>query len=262
MLAWFHTLSNTLTGIIILTVGLLLTTLTPFLIRQRFKLDLSEPVAKGAEESFKLFTSLTLLLLAFCLVRMQGDHRGTEDIVSREGTVIIKLDRAYGSFGGEGGDQLRAGLARYTLLVIKEEWPLLSKGERGVKTGAAMVALSQESRQLEPKTPSQQVARSEILATFTQLSDLREARLSASRLALPDYYWYAITCSMALFTIFAWFQSPLPKLLTYVGGVTSGIALLLTLLISTAGIFVGDSAVTPQPLERALTEITKLSLLH
>ena len=146
------------------------------------------------------------------------------------------------------------------MLVIKEEWPLLSKGERGSKTGAAMVALSQESRQLEPKTPSQQVARSEMLATFTQLSDLREARLSASRLSLPDYYWYAIACSMTLFMVFAWFQSPLPKLLAYVGGVTCGIALLLTLLISTAGIFVGASAVTSQPLERALAEITKLPL--
>lgn len=257
MLAWFHTLSNVLTGTIILTVGLLLTTLAPFLIRRRFKLDPSEPVAKGAEESFKLFTSLTLLLLAFCLVRMQGDHRGTEDMVAREGTVIIKLDRAYASFGGENGDHLRTGLAQYVKLVLQEEWPLLAKRERGDRTGLALTALSQESRQLEPKTPSQQVARSEILATFTQLSDLREARLSASRLELPGYYWYAIACSMTLFMIFAWMQSPLPKLLAYVGGVTCGISLLLTILISTSGIFVGDSAVTPAPIERALTKITK-----
>lgn len=260
MLAWFHTLSNVLTGTIILTIGLLLTTLAPFLIRRRFKLDPSEHVAKGAEESFKLFTSLTLLLLAFCLVRMQGDHRGAEDMVTREGTVIIKLDRAYASFGGESGDHLRVGLAQYVKLVVQTEWPLLSSGERSDKADAAMIELSQESRQLEPKTPSQQVARSEILATFTQLSDLREARLSASRLKLPDYYWYAIACSMTLFTIFAWFQSPLPKLVAYVGGVTCGISLLLTILISTSGIFVGDSAVTPQPVERALAQITKFPL--
>ncbi len=257
MLAWFHTLSTVLTGALILSIGLLVTTVAPFLVRRRLKLDPPEPVAKGAEESFKLFTSLTLLLLAFCLVRMQGDHRGTEDMVAREGTVIIKLDRAYASFGGDSGEQLRAGLAGYAKLVLDEEWPLLASGERGEKTGAAMMALSQASRQLEPKTPSQQVARSEILATFTQLSDLREARLSASRLKLPDYYWYAIACSMVLFTVFAWFQSPLPKLLAYVGGVTCGISLLLTILISTAGIFVGDSAVTYRPIARALSQITR-----
>jgi len=257
VLAWFHSLSNLMIGTVLLVGGLLLTTIAPYLVRRRLKLDPNEHVAKGAEESFKLFTSLTLLLLAFCLVRMQGDHRGTEDMVAREGTVIVKLDRAFASYGGETGDRLRAELAKYASLVLQEEWPRLAQGERGERTTASLVTLQQESRQLEPKTPSQQVARSEILSASTQLSDLREARVSASRLHLPLYYWYAIVCSIALFTVFAWLQSPLPKLLAYVGGVTSGIALLLTILISTAGIFVGESAISRQPIERALALIAR-----
>ena len=50
-----------------------------------------EHLAKGAEEGFKLFTSITLLLIAFSLVRVQGDHRNVEDLVSRESALIFKL---------------------------------------------------------------------------------------------------------------------------------------------------------------------------
>jgi hypothetical protein len=257
MLDWFHSHSNLQVGGIILVFGLLMTTIAPYLVRKRFKLDPSEHTAKGAEESFKLFISLTLLLLAFCLVRMQGDHRGTEDMVSREGTVMIKLHRAYDSFGGENGAKLQEGLLKYANAVVTDEWPLLAHGNRNEKVNEALAFLARESKQLEPQTPAQQVARSEIIQSFNQLADLREARVSASRLKLPIYYWYAIICSIFFFTVFAWFQSPLPKLLTYVGGVTCGLCLLMTVLIATAGIFAGESSVTPEPIELAIEQMNK-----
>ena len=255
MLDWFHSHSNLQVGAMILVVGLVLTTIAPYLIRRQYKLDPGEHTAKGAEESFKLFISLTLLLLAFCLVRMQGDHRGTEDLVAREGTVMLKLHRSYEAFGGENSGKLQAGLIKYTKLVVNDEWPLLSDGKRNDKVSEALAFLALESKRLEPQTPAQQVARSEIIQSFNQLSDLREARVSASRLKLPIYYWYAIICSIFFFTIFAWLQSPLPKLLTYVGGVTCGLCLLMTVLIATAGIFSGESAVTPEPIQLALEQM-------
>lgn len=257
MLDWFHSYSNLQIGAIILAIGLIMTTLAPYTVRRYLRLDPGEHLAKGAEESFKLFISLTLLLLAFCLVRMQGDHRGTEDLVAREGAVLIKLDRSYDAFGGEAAPKLQASLMQYAKLVVNEEWRLLEQGGRNDKVSESLAFLARESKQLDPRTPAQQVARSEIIQSFNQLADLREARISASRLKLPVYYWYAIFCSIFFFTIFAWFQSPLPKLLTYVGGVTCGLCLLLTVLIATAGIFAGESAVTPEPIQMAITQMGK-----
>ena len=54
--------------------------------------------------------------------------------------------------------------------------------------------------------------------------------------------------AFCLLTIFGVLQSPLPKMLAYVGGVTLGISLMMTMLIATEGVFVGESRVTPDPI--------------
>jgi hypothetical protein len=255
MLAWFHTFSNLQIGAMLLVCGVTLTTLAPLLVRHRYHIVLDEHFAKGAEEAFKLFISLSLLLLAFCMVRTQGDYRGAEDIVSREGTVMLKLDRAYQAFGGEDTQMLRGALRTYADRLVGDEWPLLAQAERSPKATETLRALATVSKQLEPETPEQQVARSEIIQSVNQLVDLREARIAASSLSLPRFYWLAICTSLTFLAVFGWLQSPLSKLVTYVGGVTCGVALMLTIVITTSGIFSGESAVSSEPIRKALEQM-------
>jgi hypothetical protein len=84
------------------------------------------------------------------------------------------------------------------------------------------------------------------VTTLNQLSDVREARLSAARLKVPSYLWDALAISVAMLIIFGWLQNPLPKMVAYVGGVTIGVAVLFTLVIALEGLFVGESQVTPE----------------
>lgn len=257
MLNWLHTLSNFRIGLLIVSLGLAVSTLVPFLIRWKFALTPGEHLAKGAEESFKLFTSVTMLLLAFCLVRVQGDHRSVEDLVAREATIIFKLNRALAGFGGDDAVGLRENLKLYATSTVNDEWPLLAHGQRSEATSDLLTILVQGCRQLDPKTPLQQLARAEVLGTLTQMSDVREARLSASRLFLPLYFWQALLSAIALLTVFGWLQSPLPKMFAYVGGVTLGVSLLLTVLITTEGIFVGESRVTAEAIARIVPSLSE-----
>lgn len=257
MLHLFHTLSNVQIGLSLLGFGLTISTIAPLLLRYYFKWAPGESFAKGAEESFKVMISLTLLLLAFSLVRTQGDHRSVEDLVAREAAVVLKLDRAYAGFGSEKGGQLRAKLMQYSTLVVGEEWPLLEKGGRSDGATDLLMAMSVASKSLEPASAPQQIARAEILSAFTQLMDLREARLAASRVELPTYFWQAIVCSITMLIVLGWFQSPLSKMAPYLFGVTCALSLLLTVLISTAGIFIGENAVTAQALQRVIVELGK-----
>ena len=258
MLAWFHNFNNLQIGAMLLFTGLSVTTVIPLLVRRRWNITLDENLAKGAEESFKLFISLSLLLLAFCMVRAQGDYRGAEDIVAREGTVMLKMDRAYESFATENTDALRLVLRSYADHLVKDEWSMLSQGERADTATEDLRVLSTISKQLEPQTAEQQVARSEIIQSVNQLNDLREARISASYVKLPTFYWYAICTALFFLTLFGWLQSPLSKLLTYVGGVTCGVCLMLTVLISTSGIFAGQHAVSADPIRNALVQMGTL----
>jgi hypothetical protein len=196
-----------------------------------------------------------VLLLAFCLVRVQGDHRTVEDLVAREATIIFKLNRALNGFDSDEIDVLRENLKLYTASIIDVEWPLLAHGERSEATSDLLLILVQGCRELDPKTPMQQLARAEILGTLTQMSDVREARLSAANLTLPIYFWQALLSAIALLIIFGWMQSPLPKMVAYVGGVTLGVSLLLTVLITTDEMFLGDSRVTSAAIARILPSL-------
>jgi Protein of unknown function (DUF4239) len=253
MINWLHTLPNAMVALIVISCALSCTTVIPYLLRRRTGWEPAEPLAKGAEEAFKLFTSLTMLLLAFCLVRVQGDHRNVEDLVSREAAVIIKMNRSLIAYGADEAEVLRISLKDYLKSAVEVEWPLLAKAQRSEETAAMMLGLIQDARTLEPVNAPQQLARAEILGTLTQLADLREARLSASRLALPDYYWQAIGMAFCLLTFFGVLQSPLPKMLAYVGGVTLGVSLMMTMLIATEGVFVGESRVTPEPIVNVMS---------
>jgi hypothetical protein len=258
MLAWLYTFSNLQIGAMLLFTGLSVTTVIPTLVRRRFKINIDENLSRGAEESFKLFISLSLLLLAFCMVRAQGDYRGAEDIVSREATVMLKMDRAYESFATEDTDAMRLVLRTYAEHLVKDEWPMLAQGERASTASEDLHLISTISKQLEPQTPEQQVARSEIIQSVNQLNDLREARISASLVKLPMFYWYAIFTALFFLTLFGWLQNPLSKMVTWVGGVTCGVSLMLTVLISTSGIFAGQHSVSPEPIRNALIQMGTL----
>ncbi|NEX64488.1 bestrophin-like domain [Noviherbaspirillum galbum] len=257
MLNFFHSLTTIQIGALLLTMGLTMSTIAPLVARRYFHWAPSEPLAKGAEESFKVMISLSLLLLAFCMVRSQGDHRSVEDLVSREATVIIKLDRAFAAFGGSNGTRMQGVLMNYADAVVKKEWPLLESGGRSDAVTTALNELNLGTKTLDPESAQQQIARAEILAAFTQLSDLREARLSASRLKLPDYLWHAILTSITCALVLGWLQTPTSKMVPYVGGVSLALSLLMTVLISTAGIFEGENAVTPEPIEKAISMLGK-----
>jgi len=253
MITWIHTLTNIELGILLMSIGISVSTVIPISIRYHLKLDYkSEALAKSAEESFKLVTTMTLLLLAFCLVRAQENHSNVEDLVAREATIIYKLNRDLGSYGGEEAAALQAKTRSYAQSMVDDEWPLLSKGERSVKTSALLESLDDGSRQLIPATQRQLIAQSEILNILAQMSDVREARLSASHLSLPFYYWQAIFCSIMLLIVVGWLQHPMFKLVIYVGGVVLGVCLILTLLIATDGVFIGQNRVTSLAIERVV----------
>lgn len=252
MLNWLHTLSNLQIGLFLLSTGLCITTLIPALLRWRFKLEPTEPVAKGVEESFRIFTTINLLLLAFCLVRVQGDHRSAEDLAAREGTLMIKASKAMVTMGTDEATKLRELLKSYASSVDTVEWPLLAEQQRSPETETQLRSLLLASKQLQGVTQAQELARVEINSTIVQLSDLREARISVSKLRLPAFLWAAVSSSLIFLMFFGWFQAPLLKMLYWVGGVTAGVALLMTLLISLESPFNGENRVSSEPIRNAI----------
>jgi hypothetical protein len=193
-----------------------------------------------------------MALLAFCLVQVQSIHRSVEDLAARESTIILKVSRALTDYGGDQGTTLRTKLRAYAESVANDEWPLLSKARRSVVTSERLEDLIRGCSQLQAETPAQQLAMAEVRGGMAQVSDVREARLSAAQINLAPYFWMAIAAVITILVVIGWFQGPLPKMIVYVGGVTLGISMLLTLLIVASGVYVGESRVTPSALVHVL----------
>lgn len=252
MSQWIHEIPNFGIGALIIACGLVLTTIAPMFIRKRFGWNPSEHWVSGADDGFKLFTSLSLMILAFCLVSVQGDRRNIEDLVSREGTVIGKLHRAMGSYGGPEAIEMQKDLKNYAERIIKVEWPLLAGGQHDPELTLMLSNLTKMVRTLNADTPAKQLARVELVGTLAQLSDVRDARLAAIHVKLPAYYYHALTFTLLGVMLFGWFQTPLRKMAVVVGGITAGLGLMLTLLVVNSAHFLGESSVSPMPILRAM----------
>lgn len=252
---WFYTLQIYQIILTLSVAGLAVTTLVPGLIRWKFKLEPSESFGKGADDAFKLIISITLLLTAFSLVRVQGDHRNAEDLVSREAALVYKLNRALQGYGGEQAAELRRDLLAYATAVVEDEWPLMVTGQRSDAASNLLADLTQGIRLLEPKNMVQQIARGEVIGTLTQLSDIREARMGTTQLGLPGYLKNSLLFAIAVMIALAWLQTPLIKMVAAVSGVTLGISIMMSLLFSLEAIYKGDSRVTAEPIARILPSI-------
>jgi hypothetical protein len=120
----------------------------------------------------------------------------------------------------------------------------MEKRQGSEDTANLLIELTQGIRLLTPENAAQQMSRVEINVTLNQLTDVRQARLSATKVKFPAYLSQALAASMIMIIILGWFQTTLPRMIIYVGGVTVGFSLLFVLLVQSSGIFVGENRVT------------------
>jgi ABC-type transport system involved in cytochrome c biogenesis permease component len=79
--------------------------------------------------------------------------------------------------------------------------------------------------------------------------------MATTQLGLPTYLRNSLLFAIVVLIVMSWVQTPLLKMVAAVSGVTMGISILMTLLISLENIYKGDSRVTPEPIERILPSI-------
>lgn len=254
-LNWLHSLSNWEIGLLFGGGGLLFAVVLPLCVRLKFKLTVPDELGTGALDAYKILCGLTIALCVFSLVRVQSSHLNTEDLVAREAQAISKLNRDLMTAGTNEAETFRDDLNTYANLIVQDEWPAMAERKQSDKVAALLFEMTQELRAIQAKTYSQQVARAEILATFKQMVDLRDARLADFKKNLPGYLWVALSCLIAMLIISGWFEKRTFFTLAFTSGTILGIAVLLTLLVALDGVLAGENKVTPQPIIDILPQL-------
>ena len=138
-----------------------------------------------------LFT-MTSLVLAFTLVEADNNFRKAESLVAAEASQINRLDRLLSRYGGDTTTELRGHLLAYAKAIVDDEWPAMLHGGRSDKVRLAFTPLSRGIFEIEPRPGREATIYAEILRSFDQIAESRDARLNAVALALPERYWQVV----------------------------------------------------------------------
>ncbi|MBC7430737.1 MAG: hypothetical protein H7345_01600, partial [Rubritepida sp.] len=110
-----------------------LTICTAFLLMPALRkrmLAVEKPVNDAAMDGVKTVTTFLVLVLAFSLNLVMGQHRQVEEQVQREATLINQLDRGLLRTGPPELVALRPVLIAYASSLVQDEWPRMAVGGR------------------------------------------------------------------------------------------------------------------------------------
>lgn len=138
-----------------------------------------------------LFT-MTSLMLAFTLVEAENNFRKVDSLLATEASQINRLDRLFSRYGEHSAADLRLHLLAYAKAIVDDEWPAMLRGETSDKVRLAFAPLSHGIFEIEPRPGRETTIYAEILRSFDQISESRDARLNAVTLALPQPYWQVV----------------------------------------------------------------------
>ncbi len=192
--------------------------------------------------------SFTALILAFSLVQAQNNLRRTEELVAREASQFNGMDRLLLRYGDPRAAALRPALWTYLQSVVHDEWPALREGHRSQETGDALRPLSRAIFALDPQPGRQTTIYTELLKALDELSDLREQRIAAADIKLPNQFWYL---SLALIVILVGLSVMVEPVYWHTVSLAAqglSVALLAALVFGTDAQFKGYIAVSPNPI--------------
>ena len=256
----FNDISNI--NIIFLVVGTLvgLVTVGPLIIHRFmriFGVSTSERVSSGALDASKAIAGYAALIMSFCIVEASGNLQKTEEVISREASAILNLDRVLLRSKDPALVNLRPVLHAYGRAIIDKEWPLLAhprpEQHGAAEVDAAFTELSSRLFDFSPQGEFQVEMFREAIVLTRQLVEKREERLANAELSLPSLFWAVTLLIVFLQGVLAGLVSPSAAHAMELGGLAAAIGLLLSLLIILDLPFSGESAASPAAIERVLT---------
>lgn len=206
-------------------------------------------------DSYRLVVSLTALVLAFSLLQVQANFREVHEVVAREAATFDLATRELQHFEVRDAAELRARLNEYGQAVVTEEWPLLARGRHSTRVDGVYAALLRSATGFEPATARQQNAQNDLLRNLDLLGDLRDQRIAAATVRLPTSFWAAIGAMALICVLLAASASTTVshRLATLLPAAALGVLIALVIIIDAP--FKGQTAVRPDELQQALSQL-------
>ena len=131
------------------------------------------------------------VMLAFVVIAVWEEYRGTEDAVRDEAKAAVDLYRVSLAIPDQ-GDEIRKHVVQYVDDVRSKAWETMAVGKRSVAVAEQLNALNRAVLDLEPKTEKEVVLYQHALDLLTLIADSRNERLDSSAGSVPVVLWFVL----------------------------------------------------------------------
>ena len=205
------------------------------------------------------------VLLGLVLIAVWEDWQAAQDAATREADEVAGIFWIARALPEPRTRDVQELARDYAEVVVREEWPLMKKGESSPRAWELLDELRGTVEASDPKTDAQLVAYDNEIQRLHDLSDARRERLLAAEDGLPAILWAVLLVGGVIevgFTYLFGLQNTTVHVL-----MVAALALIIGLILFAVGAldypFRGDISIAPDAFEQVLGrfESSKLSNL-
>lgn len=243
MVEFFYSLPVGLVTILVLAFSLLVGLGTSYGIRHAFRLHSSDDETESAVSLMQVVAAYIGILIAFAGVQVWQDFSDADKGVHREAATAAQLYRDMATYGVATVDA-RQQLRAYTESIVRDEWPLLAKGQTSDRTDVALFRLFDSIGRMQPATGRDTAIYTEVFHNLNQLVELRRDRLIHSESGMPIILWIVgLVGSMLIVAYTATFQRTRTNALM-IGGISIALGLVFLFILIVDRPFMGSFSVS------------------
>jgi hypothetical protein len=197
------------------------------------------------------------VLLAFVVVSVWEEYRGTQTAVRNEAKAIIDLYHVSAALPFEAGVEIRHLLFTYTDHVCKYEWRTMARGRSSEDAGSDLESLSSAIFELEPQGYRQLMLYQAALRLLAVIADNRSERLDSADGSMSGLLWFVLIVGAGVTLGYPAFfgASNLMAQTLMTAALAALVALSLLLAVAFDYPFTGAVRISPQPFDKALEEM-------
>lgn len=201
--------------------------------------------------------AFTIFILALVLSDVRSNLGRADDAVSREGSLVARLDRDLAGLNGAEASRTRQSLRAYVGAVAKDEWVALSREDPALapSAGRALAVLIADARRAGAANPD---AAAGLRMLTDRLEEYRQGRLEAATKSVPAIFWWLIVVFLLGAMVLNGRHNLNGTALSLIAIHMAAIGMVLALIIIMDEPFRGQTSISTAPLTKALDEAGQL----
>lgn len=197
--------------------------------------------------------------LGFSLYLVWQEYEAATQTVEAEAAAVARLYWLADLYPDPQRSRVQDLAVSYAQVVVKDEWPLMSKGQVSPHAEQLMRQLAVAVRELDPKNDFQNGLYADALGRLDVLIANRALRSSEVREGIPSVVWFVMVAGAVITVGFTYLFAMRSFKLHAVA--TGALTIIVVLLLFTVGIlnhaFNGDVRIGPEAFELALRQMSK-----